>query len=110
MFRQVAIAYLMQKTPYVFPIVGGRKVEHLLANVEALEITLSKDQVKYLESVVPFEHGFPHWVIVSCLFSFVPFPLSFPDFLSQGDGQENVRMLDASATVVKGPLLQPLRP
>jgi len=27
----VAIAYLMQKTPYVFPIIGGRKVEHMLA-------------------------------------------------------------------------------
>ena len=58
----------MQKTPYVFPIVGGRKVEHLMANIEALEITLSNDQIKYLESVVPFESGFPYWVIVSCLF------------------------------------------
>ena len=67
MFHQVAIAYLMQKTPYVFPIVGGRKVEHLMANIEALEITLSNDQIKYLESVVPFEPGFPYWVIVSCL-------------------------------------------
>jgi hypothetical protein len=60
----------MQKTPYVFPIVGGQKVEHLLANVEALEITLSNDQIKYLESVVPFEPGFPYWMIVSNLFSF----------------------------------------
>lgn len=25
----VAIAYVMQKVPYVFPIIGGRKVEHL---------------------------------------------------------------------------------
>ena len=76
MFCQVAIAYLMQKTPYVFPIVGGRKIEHLMANIEALEITLSKDQIKYLESVVPFEHGFPHWVIVSCLFFFFSSPFS----------------------------------
>jgi aryl-alcohol dehydrogenase-like predicted oxidoreductase len=67
-FHQVAIAYLMQKTPYVFPIIGGRKVEHLLANVEALEIALSNDQIKYLESVVQFEPGFPYWMIVS--FSF----------------------------------------
>ena len=29
---------------------------------------------------------------------------------SQGDGQENVAMLGATAAVVKGPLLQPLRP
>jgi len=86
----VAIAYLMQKTPYVFPIVGGRKVEHLLANIEALEITLSNDQIKFLESVVQFEPGFPYWMI--------------------GDGRENVRMLGASAAIVKGPVLQPLRP
>jgi aryl-alcohol dehydrogenase-like predicted oxidoreductase len=71
MFHQVAIAYLMQKTPYVFPIVGGRKVEHLMANIEALEITLSNDQIKYLESVVSFEPGFPYWVIVSCHFFFL---------------------------------------
>jgi hypothetical protein len=66
----------MQKTPYVFPIIGGRKVEHLLANVEALEITLSNDQIKYLESVVPFEPGFPYWMIVSNLFSFFFFSFS----------------------------------
>ena len=58
----------MQKTPYVFPIIGGRKVEHLLANLEALEISLSDDQIKYLESVVPFEPGFPYWMIVSYFF------------------------------------------
>ena len=73
MFRQVAIAYLMQKTPYVFPIVGGRKIEHLMANIEALEITLSNDQIKYLESVVPFDPGFPYWMIVSYRFFFLSF-------------------------------------
>ena len=78
--NQVAIAYLMQKTPYVFPIVGGRKVEHLLANIEALEITLSNDQIKFLESVVPFEAGFPYWVIVSCPFFCFFFPWSFQEF------------------------------
>ena len=76
MFHQVAIAYLLQKTPYVFPIVGGRKVEHLLANIEALEITLSDDQIKYLESVVDFDPGFPNSMIVSYPFLFSCF--SFP--------------------------------
>ena len=70
---KVAIAYLMQKTPYVFPIIGGRKVEHLLANIEALEISLSSDQIKYLENVVSFEPGFPTWIIVSrCVFFCLP--------------------------------------
>ncbi|KAF9041381.1 arylalcohol dehydrogenase [Panaeolus papilionaceus] len=59
----VAIAYVMHKAPFVFPIIGGRKVEHLLANIEALEISLSAEQITYLESVVPFEPGFPTSVI-----------------------------------------------
>jgi aryl-alcohol dehydrogenase-like predicted oxidoreductase len=66
MFHLVAIAYVMQKAPYVFPIVGGRKIEHLMANIEALDIKLSDDQIKYLESIEPFDRGFPHWMIVSC--------------------------------------------
>ncbi|KAH9947755.1 Aldo/keto reductase [Amylocystis lapponica] len=46
----VAIAYVMQKTPYVFPIIGGRKIEHLLNNIEALEIALSAEQIARLEA------------------------------------------------------------
>ncbi|KIJ62587.1 hypothetical protein HYDPIDRAFT_114235 [Hydnomerulius pinastri MD-312] len=59
----VAIAYLMQKAPYVFPIIGGRKVEQLEANLEALEITLAPEHIKYLESIVPFDIGFPTTMI-----------------------------------------------
>lgn len=61
----VAIAYVMHKAPYVFPIIGGRKIEHLQANVEALEISLSREQIKRLESVTPFDPGFPHNIFVS---------------------------------------------
>jgi len=60
----VAIAYVMQKAPFVFPIIGGRKVEHLLANLEALEISLTEDQINYLESIVEFDPGFPNIFIV----------------------------------------------
>ncbi|EIW83713.1 arylalcohol dehydrogenase [Coniophora puteana RWD-64-598 SS2] len=56
----VAIAYVMQKAPYVFPIIGGRKVEHLEANLEALSIKLKPEHFKELESAVPFEPGFPY--------------------------------------------------
>ncbi|KAF8986308.1 NADP-dependent oxidoreductase domain-containing protein [Cyathus striatus] len=66
----VAIAYLLHKTTYVFPIMGGGKVEQLLANTEALDISLSKEQIDFLESVLPFNPGFPHYMIVrkwSCL-------------------------------------------
>ncbi|KAH9828634.1 aryl-alcohol dehydrogenase [Rhodofomes roseus] len=58
----VAIAYVMHKVPYTFPIVGGRKVEHLHANIEALSIKLTTEQMTYLEGVLPFEPGFPHWI------------------------------------------------
>ena len=61
----VALAYVMNKTPYVFPIIGGRKVEHLMQNVDALELSLSDEQITYLESIVPFDVGFPGWMIVS---------------------------------------------
>lgn len=55
----------MQKVPYVFPIVGGRKVEHLEANLEALKIALSSEQIKFLEGAAPFDKGFPYNFIVS---------------------------------------------
>lgn len=56
----VALAYVMHKTPYVFPIVGGRKVEHLKGNIKALSLTLSDEDIKEIEEAVPFDTGFPH--------------------------------------------------
>ncbi|KAK4554032.1 putative aryl-alcohol dehydrogenase aad14 [Recurvomyces mirabilis] len=56
----VALAYVMSKTPYVFPIVGGRKIEHLHDNIQALKIKLTDKQIEKLEGVVPFEPGFPN--------------------------------------------------
>ena len=70
----VAIAYVMQKTPYVFPIIGGRKVEHLLSNLEALSISLSPAQISYLENVLPFDKGFPYKYFVSVISYRVRFP------------------------------------
>jgi len=57
--QAVAIAYVMQKTPYVFPIIGGRKIEHLHANIEALKISLSHKHLEAIENVLPFDLGFP---------------------------------------------------
>ncbi|WYZ45338.1 hypothetical protein EsH8_VIII_000654 [Colletotrichum jinshuiense] len=56
----VALAYVMQKTPYVFPIVGGRTVDHLKQNVEALALNLSDEDIQEIEGAVPFDMGFPH--------------------------------------------------
>ncbi|KAF8529587.1 hypothetical protein BU17DRAFT_60375 [Hysterangium stoloniferum] len=37
----VAFEYVINKAPYVFPIISGRKIEHLQANIEALDLTLT---------------------------------------------------------------------
>ncbi|KAL2061116.1 hypothetical protein VTL71DRAFT_7389 [Oculimacula yallundae] len=56
----IAIAYVMQKQAYVFPLVGGRKVEYLQANIEALAVRLSEEEVKAIEEANVFEKGFPY--------------------------------------------------
>ncbi|KAI5264742.1 putative aryl-alcohol dehydrogenase Aad14 [Aureobasidium subglaciale] len=56
----IALAYVMSKTTNVFPLVGGRKVEHLNDNIKALSIKLSDEQIKKLEGVKPFDIGFPN--------------------------------------------------
>jgi aryl-alcohol dehydrogenase-like predicted oxidoreductase len=55
----VAQAYVMHKTPYVFPIIGGRTIDHLKANIEALNLSLSEEDIKEIEGAVPFDIGFP---------------------------------------------------
>jgi hypothetical protein len=80
----------MQKTPYVFPIIGGRKVENLVANLEALDITLNDENIKELESVLPFDPGFP------------------TNFI--GDGTEPFYLMKASAQYQKMPYPKALRP
>lgn len=56
----VALAYVFQKTPYVFPIIGGRKVEHLRGNIEALHVSLTEAEMDEVESAYEFDPGFPH--------------------------------------------------
>ncbi|KAF9074599.1 NADP-dependent oxidoreductase domain-containing protein [Rhodocollybia butyracea] len=86
----VAIAYVMQKTPYVFPIIGGRKVENLVENLEALNISLTDEHIKELESVLPFDVGFPS------------------DFI--GDGSSPHFLLAATAKMQRLPYPKALRP
>jgi diketogulonate reductase-like aldo/keto reductase len=68
MYWLVAIAHLLHKTPYVFPIVGGRKVEHLKQNVQALDISLSPEQIQRIDNAKPLDLGFPHSIIVRTLY------------------------------------------
>ncbi len=57
---QIALAYTIAKQPYVFPIVGIRKLEHLQDNIDALKVRLSKEEIKEIEEAYDFEPGFPH--------------------------------------------------
>lgn len=88
----VAIAYLMMKTTHVFPIVGGRKVEHLNANIEALTISLSAEQIKFLEGVIPFSPGFPF------------------DYFGSGLESEDSVWLQQGGETARWPQQEPIRP
>lgn len=57
--QQVALAWIMSKAPYVFPIVGGRKVHYLRDNIKALKLRLTRAQIGTLEAAKPFDLGFP---------------------------------------------------
>jgi aryl-alcohol dehydrogenase-like predicted oxidoreductase len=61
----VAIAYHLHKLPYVFPLIGGRKVEQLKENIAALDISLTPEQVQRIEQASPFDQGFPNSFVVS---------------------------------------------
>ncbi|RDX52548.1 Aldo/keto reductase [Lentinus brumalis] len=86
--QAVAIAYVMQKTTHVFPIVGGRKVEQLEANIEALSVSLTQEQVEFLEDALPFDPGFPH---TFC-----------------GDGSDYIPLMKNAANFVRWPRPQPI--
>ncbi|KAL5499227.1 AAD14_2 [Sanghuangporus vaninii] len=87
----VAIEYLMQKTPYVFPIIGGRKVEQLMANIDALKISLSDEHIKYIESILPFDLGFPL------------------NFIGDGTSERPTMLYEHAAHWDRWPLKQPIR-
>ncbi|KAM3071252.1 hypothetical protein ACMFMF_007725 [Clarireedia jacksonii] len=55
----IALAYVMHKTPYVFPIIGQRKVEHLQTNIDALSVELSDAELNEIDCAAPFDIGFP---------------------------------------------------
>ncbi|KXS97483.1 hypothetical protein AC578_9076 [Pseudocercospora eumusae] len=60
LITSVALAYVLHKAPYVFPILGGRKVSHLKSNIEALRLRLTPKDIDDIESAYDFQIGFPH--------------------------------------------------
>ena len=100
LITSVALAYVMHKAPYVVPIVGGRKVDHLKGNIEALGLQLSEEEIDDIDSAIDFDVGFP----MSFLFEF-------------GGDKYNTRMTSANVGLLKfaGPLdshphQQPVKP
>ena len=49
---QVALAWLLQKSPVVLPIPGTKSVEHLTENMAAARLTLSDDEMARLDALV----------------------------------------------------------
>ncbi|KAI0056347.1 aryl-alcohol dehydrogenase [Artomyces pyxidatus] len=89
--QAVALAYLLHKTAHVFPIVGGRKVEHLRANIEALSISLSPAHIRAIEAASgEFDVGFPGDLI--------------------GNGEEEGFMSKVAAVTDWWPVAQPISP
>jgi aryl-alcohol dehydrogenase-like predicted oxidoreductase len=57
---QVAIAWTMNRSPAVHPIIGARRVDQLRDNLGAVNVHLSSEECARLEAAVTFEAGFPH--------------------------------------------------
>jgi aryl-alcohol dehydrogenase-like predicted oxidoreductase len=56
---QVALAWLRQQTVPVIPIIGARKVSQLQDNLASLDLKLSAEQLKSLDTASRIELGFP---------------------------------------------------
>ncbi|KAL8840044.1 MAG: hypothetical protein Q9176_004066 [Flavoplaca citrina] len=54
----VALAYVLHKSAWMLPIVGGRNVGHLRGCVEALEVGLEDEDVREIEAAYEFDLGF----------------------------------------------------
>ncbi|RAK89430.1 norsolorinic acid reductase [Aspergillus costaricaensis CBS 115574] len=93
----IALAYVMHKTPNVFPIIGQRKIEHLQANVEALSVSLSDEDLDEIDSASSFDVGFP--------MNFI-----FRDSYSSRNTAADVWLTKASALIDAPPHASPVLP
>jgi aryl-alcohol dehydrogenase-like predicted oxidoreductase len=62
---QVSLNWLVQQPGKPIPIVGARKVSHLEDNINALDFTLSPEQIDKLNRASSFDLPFPHSFINS---------------------------------------------
>lgn len=55
----VALSYIRGKEPYVFPIIGGRKLSHISGNIDGLSQTVTDDEINKIDQAYDFDPGFP---------------------------------------------------
>ncbi|BCS01990.1 aldo/keto reductase [Aspergillus luchuensis] len=64
----VALAYVMQKSVYVFPIVGCRKIDHIKGSIASLSVTLTDEEMAKVDNAYTFDFGFPHTFLSGSMF------------------------------------------
>ncbi|KAI7155095.1 Norsolorinic acid reductase [Hortaea werneckii] len=100
----IALRYCMQKTPYVFPIVGDRKVEHIQGNIGSLSVRMEKEDIEEVEEGYHFDPGFPHTFLSGTMFK-------GGDEKPRGaDGPEDVWLLNGLGPFDWHPKQEPARP
>ncbi|KAI6903635.1 Norsolorinic acid reductase [Hortaea werneckii] len=100
----IALQYCMQKTPYVFPIVGGRKVEHIQGNIRSLSVRMGAEDIEEVEEGYHFDPGFPHTFLSGTMFK-------GGDEKPRGaDGPEDVWLLNGMGPFDWHPRQEPVRP
>jgi hypothetical protein len=50
---------VLSKIPYVFPVIGGRKLEDIQGNVKALDVVLTDEELDGIDNEEDFDIGFP---------------------------------------------------
>jgi aryl-alcohol dehydrogenase-like predicted oxidoreductase len=100
----IAMAYVMAKAPYVFPLLGGRTVEHLKDNVEALKIKLTEEDVRNIDKGYDFDHGFPHTFLSGTQFG------EENDVQEQVDGPGDVWLTQIMGTFDYVEEIKPIKP
>jgi aryl-alcohol dehydrogenase-like predicted oxidoreductase len=56
---QVAIAWTRAKSPRLHPILGARRLDQLLDNLDAVDVTLDAEVIAELDAASAFDVGFP---------------------------------------------------
>lgn len=62
---QIALRWMMEKSPVVIPILGARTEAQLKDNLGVLDFSLNAEQMQQLDDLNPLDKGFPHQFLES---------------------------------------------